>query len=160
MNRILEESQIPALVSNFGFYDELPCGVIAFNPDGKVYCANKTLSNWVGRELSDISAKGFKSLISKPSLLYYNLMLEPMLNLNQEVSEINLQLTGKEGNIDVLLNGIIYRNCENKVVMVQATLQRITNRKKYEVELLMERRRAEEQRLKLEFVLNLVPIQI
>lgn len=160
MKRTIEENQIHTLLNYDFLYDELPCGIISFSPEGKVYGLNKTLSNWVNKEVGEIIAQGFKSILNRASLLYYNLILEPLLNLNSEVNEINLQLSSQGGEIEILFNAVSYRNLEGKVLLVHATLHRITDRKRYETELLLERRLEEEQRQKLEFVFNLVPIQI
>jgi PAS domain-containing protein len=160
MSRILEDDQIPDYLQSNSFFDDVPCGLITFSPDGTIYSANKTLSTWLGVSQADIIANGFKSILSKGSLLYYNLVLDPLLRLKGEVHEINLQLVSQAHSVHVLLNAVCSRNSNGQVVLINGTMQKINNRKNYEIELLYEKRRAEEEQRKFEFIFNLVPIQI
>ncbi|RZK72224.1 MAG: hypothetical protein EOO85_19335 [Pedobacter sp.] len=67
---------------------------------------------------------------------------------------------GPEGNFDVLFNGKCYKDSMGTVSLINATVLKIKDRKKYEAELLSERRNAEQQQSKLQFLINLLPIQI
>jgi PAS domain-containing protein len=157
---MLDKSQIPQFIQRDNLYDELPCGFITFDPDGHILAANKTIANWTGQSTDELLSQTFKSLLTKASLLYYNLFLDPILRIKGFVEEINLQLVGKNGNFDILFNGKSYKDKDEKLVLINATVLRIGDRKKYEAQLLSEKRHAEQEKSKLQFLINLVPIQI
>lgn len=141
-------------------YDELLCGFVSFGPDGQILSINKTMASWVGITSPEEQALNFKSLMTKSSLLYYNMVVDPMLNLKSVVSEISLKFNGCEGSFDALLNAESYKNEKGKLILINATVQKITDRKRYENELLREKRHAEEEKRKYEFLFNTAPNQI
>jgi PAS domain S-box-containing protein len=141
-------------------YDELLCGFVSFSPDGQILSINKTMASWVGIHYQDTLVLNFKSLMTKSSTLYYNMVIDPLLNLNSVVNEISLKFNGKEGSFDALLNAESYKNGEGKLILINATVQKITDRKRYENELLREKRHAEEEKRKFEFLFNSAPNQI
>ncbi|RZK67547.1 MAG: PAS domain-containing protein, partial [Pedobacter sp.] len=157
---MLEKRDITDFLQQANLYDELPCGCLSFNPDGTILAANKTFANWIGVTKDSLLSLNLKSLLTKASLLYYNLFLDPLFRIKGYVEEINLQLLGEEGSFDVLFNGKCYKNSMGTVVLINATVLKIKERKKYEAELLSEKRNAEQQQSKLQFLINLVPIQI
>jgi PAS domain-containing protein len=157
---MLEKSEVHEFLQQANLYEELPCGCLAFTPEGTILAVNKTFTDWVGGTKEGLLSANVKSLLSKASLLYYNLFLDPLFRIKGFVEEINLQFLGTEGTFDVLFNGRSYKNNSGNVVLISATVLKIKDRKKYEAELLSERRNAEQQQSKLQFLINLVPIQI
>jgi PAS domain S-box-containing protein len=157
---MLEKDQIPEFLKHGNLYDELPCGCFSFSPDGTVLAANKTFAIWIGQTVEELLGKNLKSSLSKASLLYYNLFLDPLFRVKGYVDEINLQFLSQEGKFDVLFNGRSYKDATGSVILITATVIKISDRKKYEVELLSEKRNAEQQNSKLQFLIDLVPIQI
>jgi PAS domain S-box-containing protein len=148
-------------------YDELPCGFLSFKPDGSILSMNKTMRSWLGLSLEETAPYNFKTLLTKSSMLYYNLVIDPLLNLKSTINEINLKFSAKDENFDALLNAVSYKNAQGNVILINATVQKITDRKKYETELLQEKRHAEEQRKhaeeekrRFEFLFNSAPNQI
>jgi PAS domain-containing protein len=160
MKQSIEDSEIGAFLKRDNLYDELPCGFLSFSPEGILYDVNRTLANWLGRSAEELLRLGFKAMLSKASLLYYNLFLDSLLRLKDLTEEINLQFAGADGNFDVLFSAKSYKNGKGKTVLVNAIVLKIDNRKKYEAELLLEKRNAETQQSKLQFLIDLVPIQI
>ena len=160
MEFTLEEEDIPGFLNRENLYNELPCGFISFKPDGTLLSVNNTLANWLGHTPEALIAAGLKSMLSKASLLYYNLFLEPLLQVETSTEEINLKMSGPAGTIDVLFSGKSYKNSQGKTTLINAIVLKIINRKKYEAELLSEKRNAELQQSQLTFLINLVPIQI
>jgi PAS domain S-box-containing protein len=141
-------------------YDELLCGFVSFTPEGQILSINKTMALWVGLDYQEIQLLNFKSLMTKASMLYYNMVVDPLLNLNSVVNEISLKFNGGDGVFDALLNAESYKNAQGKLILVNATVQKITDRKRYENELLREKRHAEEEKRKFEFLFNSAPNQI
>ncbi|MET1053704.1 MAG: PAS domain S-box protein [Pedobacter sp.] len=141
-------------------YDELLCGFVSFSPDGQILSINKTMASWVGIDFQEVQVLNFKSLMTKSSMLYYNMVVDPLLNLKSVVSEISLKFSGSEGSFDALLNAESYKNEQGKLILINATVQKITDRKRYENEILREKRHAEEEKRKYEFLFNSAPNQI
>jgi len=141
-------------------YDELLCGFVSFTPDGQILSINKTMASWVGIDFQDTRMLNFKSLMTKSSMLYYNMIIDPMLNQNSIVNEISLKFSNSEGSFDALLNAESYKNDQDKLILINATVQKITDRKSYEYELLRKKRHAEEEKRKFEFLFNSAPNQI
>lgn len=141
-------------------YDELLCGFVSFSPDGQILSINKTMASWVGINFQEVQVLNFKSLMTKSSMLYYNMVVDPLLNLKSVVSEISLKFSGSDGSFDALLNAESYKNEQGKLILINATVQKITDRKRYENELLSEKRHAEEEKRKYEFLFNSAPNQI
>jgi len=157
---MLEKEQISEFLKHSNIYDELPCGCVSFSPEGTILAANKTFANWTEKNVAELLGKSLKSLLSKASLLYYNLFIDPLFRLKGFAEEINLQFLSEEGKFDVLFNGKAYKDNSGTIVLIIATVIKISDRKKYEVELLAEKRNAEQQKSKLQFLIDLVPIQI
>jgi PAS domain-containing protein len=161
------DKKIAKYIDKGFLYEELPCGFLSFRNDGTILSINKTMVTWMGTNVNDTSNYNFKTLLTKASMLYYNLVIEPILNLKTTVNEINLKFNSSDGIFDALLNAVAYKDDDGQVILVNATVQKIKDRKKYEVELLHEKRYAEEERehadeekRKFEFLFNSVPNQI
>lgn len=141
-------------------YDELLCGFVSFSPEGKILSVNKTMAAWTGMTSPALKERNFKSLMTKSSRLYYNLVIDPLLNLNSVVSEISLKFMSEEGDFDALLSAQSYKNEAGRIFLINATIQKIAERKKFENELLNEKRQAEHERKKYEFLFNSAPSHI
>ncbi|MEJ7560050.1 MAG: PAS domain-containing protein [Pedobacter sp.] len=160
MERLLENQELNEFLKRGNLYDELPCGFVSFSPEGSIYDVNRTLADWLGRTPEELVSVSFKSMLSKASLLYYNLFLDPLLRVKNSTEEISLQFVGLDGSFDVLFSAKSYRDSGGTTILINAIVLKIDNRKKYEAELLLERRNAEAQQSKLQFLIDLVPIQI
>lgn len=147
------------LESDF-LYANLPSGFISYLPDGKILRANETLSNWLGISVEEMYASNFKSILNKASGLYYSMVIDPLLNLQSAANEISFTFKSTNGEFDALFNAISYKDDEGKVILINATIQKITDRKKYELALLQEKRYADAEKRKFEFLSNMVPTQI
>ena len=156
----LEKEEIPEFLNRENLYNELPCGFLSFTPEGTLLAVNRTLADWLGHTPEELIALGLKAMLSKASLLYFNLFLEPLLQVQDSTEEITLKMTGPTGTIDVLFSGKSYKDSQQKTTLINAIVLKIINRKKYEAELLSEKRNAELQQSQLKFLVNLVPIQI
>jgi PAS domain-containing protein len=153
----MEPSPLNRYLQKDFLYDELLCGFVSFSPDGKILSINKTMANWVGIEFATIKERNFKSLMTKSSMLYYSMVIDPLLNLSATVNEISLKFIAKEGDFDVLFSAQSYKNESGHIFLINATIQKIAERKKYENELLLEKRHAENERKKVEFLFNSAP---
>jgi PAS domain-containing protein len=142
------------------FYEELICGFVSFTAEGKILSVNKTMANWIGISYADLHQRNFKSLLTKSSLIHYNMVVETMLGLNPLVYDITLQFSAEGGNFDAVLSAESYKNNEGEIFLINATLQKVPDQKKLEKELLREKRYAEKERRKFEFLFNSSPNQL
>ena len=141
-------------------YNQLPSGFISYKPDGTVLKVNDTFSRWLNLSAEQVCLLNFKSLLTKACGLYYNLFVDPLLNVETKANEISLVFKSPNGNIDVLFNAVGYKNEQDHLILINASIQKITDRKKYESELLFQKKLAEEEKRKFEFLSNTVPNHI
>jgi len=156
----MKTDQVERYLQKDFLYDELLCGFVSFRPDGKILSINKTMATWLETDLADLKERNFKTLMTKSSMLYYNMVVAQLLYVNQSVNEISLKFLAKDGFFDVLLNAQSYKNDQGDVFLINATIQKISERKRYENELLYEKRHAETERRKFEFLFNSAPNHI
>lgn len=141
-------------------YNQLPSGFISFKPDGKILRVNETFSNWLGIAVEEVYELNFRSVLTNASAMYYNMVIDPILNLQSTANEIYLTFSTPDGDIDTLLNAVSYKDDQGDLLLINATVQKITDRKKYESALLHEKRHAEDEKRKFEFLSNSVANQI
>lgn len=128
--------------------DTAPCGFVSLAEDGTVLRANSTLANWLGVRTSELSGKHFEVLLSIGGKVFYQTHLFPLLKLRGHCEELYLTLrTSKGDEIPVLVNGVQLHTdggVEYSVVLVP-----MRQRNRYEEELLLARRAAEEANAEL-----------
>lgn len=147
-----------AAITNSDFlYQKAPCGFISFLPDGSILRVNETFCSWMGKTESQVYALKFNELLTRGGSLYYQMVIAPALNIRGAASEISLSFLTDTGTVHTLFNGISYVDSAGKMIAVNATLQNITERKKYEADLLLARQYAEEEKKRFEFLSNTVP---
>jgi len=148
-------------------FDLLPCGLLSLSPDGTITAVNSRMAEWTCREVSEILGSNFRNLLDRPSLLYYNLVVEPLVALQDYVNEISIKFNCVDGNFDALLNLQGHKNAKGSIGKITAAVFKVLDRKRYEVELLLETRRADQQRQlaeeekrKSDFLFNSLPHQV
>jgi PAS domain S-box-containing protein len=126
-------------------YDNAPCGYLSIRPDGTFLKINRTLLDWLGYNSEEcLGLMRFQELLSIGSRIYYETHFAPLLSMQGFVNEIALDVRKKDGQIlPVLAAAMQRRNSTGSTIVNRITLFNITDRKKYERELLIERRRAE-----------------
>ena len=127
-------------------YEHAPCGYLSTLPDGTIVKANQTFVEWMGatRELLLAGTK-FQILLSIGSRIYYETHYAPLLRMQGFVNEIALELMRGDGRIlPVLLNSRQERDGHGTPLFNRITLFDSTDRRRYERELLLARRKAEQ----------------
>jgi sigma-B regulation protein RsbU (phosphoserine phosphatase) len=132
-------------------YEHAPCGYCSCLPDGTLVKLNQTLLDWLGYERNELVARrSFQQLLTIGARLHYETHAAPLLLMQGQVREISYLLRGKAGNtLPVLMNAELLRDHDNQPLLVRITLFDITDRRKYEQELLRAKQEAEEQREQL-----------
>lgn len=127
-------------------YEYAPCGYISTLPDGTIVKVNQTLIDWV-RHPREALLSGMKlqSLLAIGSRIYYETHYAPLLQMQGFATEIALELLCADGRIlPVLLNARQRRDPAGTAVLNRITIFDATDRRRYERELMLARRKAEQ----------------
>ena len=136
-------------------YENAPCGYLTTLPNGTIVKINRTLLDWVGYEREELLHKRkFQDLLPIGGKMYYETHYAPLLRMQGFANEINFDLKGKhKQELPVLVNTIQVRDKDGKPLLNRTTIFNITDRKKYEQELLRAKKEAEEAaKVKAEFL--------
>jgi PAS domain S-box-containing protein len=155
-----DQTHILALTDVGFLYQHAPTGQLSFDAAGHILRINKTLADWLGLADQDASGCMFSDFLNKAGGYYYQMFITPLLNLHGHVNEISLTMKTSSGTIDVLFNAIGYNNTAGRLHLINATVQRISDRKKYEQELMYDKKLAEAENRRFEFLSNTIPSMI
>src|SRR5690606_10219124 len=117
-------------------FNEAPIGFISFDSTGRIIKGNRIFYTWFQKTEAELLETNFFKLITKGSALYYQMVINPLLNLRDHSNEINLTFVSDLENFDALFNAKAYKDDQGKVILINAYLLKIIDRKKYEAELL------------------------
>jgi PAS domain S-box-containing protein len=135
-------------------YENAPCGYLSTLPDGTLIKVNQTLLRWTGYTREELLGRRFQDLLTRGGRIFHETHYAPLLRMQGAVSEINLDLVDKAGQaLPTLLNSTLLKDAAGAPLLVRTTLFHITDRKKYERELVAARKKAEEAaRAKADFL--------
>lgn len=134
--------------------DDAPCGYIQMDSRGVILRVNNTLRSWLGYEMdAQIGSRPIEDLFSVGGKIYCQTHMLPLLQMQGEISEINLKMTGRNAiTFPVLLNAKKDAIEVGEEQTFSVFVLNITQRKMYESELLTERKKAQEALEKLKQV--------
>ena len=136
-------------------YENAPCGYLSFVGDGTIVKVNKTLLSWLGYEKEEVlCVKRIPSILSIGGKIFFETHFFPLIRIQGFIKEINFDLVRKDkSSFPVLLNVNEVASPEGNPKVYRATIFDITDRKKYEKELMDARKKAESAaRAKAEFL--------
>jgi signal transduction histidine kinase len=127
-------------------YDQAPCGYLSTRPDGTIANVNQTLLDWIGRTREALlSGTKFQTLLTIGSRVYYETHYAPLMQMQGLANGIALDLVCGDGRIlPVIVNSRQRRDASGAALFNRITLFDSTDRKRYERELLLARRNAEQ----------------
>jgi PAS domain S-box-containing protein len=127
-------------------YENAPCGYFSALPDGRIVKVNNTLLKWLGYEREEVlNEKRFQDLLSIGGKIFYETHHAPLIHMQGEINEINYDLLRQDqSKLPVLINSVLVKNEQGEPLLFRTTVFNITDRKKYEVELLRAKKKAEE----------------
>jgi PAS domain S-box-containing protein len=127
-------------------YEMAPCGYLSTTPDGRIIRVNGTFVRWIGYTREElIPAMRFIDLLTPGGRLFYETHFRLMLRMHGSVNEIALDLTSRSGAvIPALVNATEKRDEAGQPVANRVTVFNASDRRQYERELLMARRRADQ----------------
>lgn len=127
-------------------YDAAPCGLLATASQGTIERANATFCAWLGWDAHElVGQKRFQDLLAIGSKLFHQTHWMPLLQLQGSVAEVQLDLVDRQGKtLPALVNATLHAASSGVAGCVSIAVFIATDRRKYEHELLLARRRAEE----------------
>ena len=126
-------------------YEQAPCGYLSTLPDGTIVRLNQTFAAWTGKPPHDLLERcRFQDLLTVPGRIYYETHWAPLLRMQGFISEIAFELqVGSRSPIPILASAVQKRDASGEPLFNRITVFNATERRRYERELLLERRRAE-----------------
>jgi signal transduction histidine kinase len=126
-------------------YEQAPCGYLSTLPDGTIVRVNRTLLDWIGQPREDLlERRRFQDLLTMPGRIYYETHLGPLLSMQGFASEIAFEFVCSESPpMPALVTAVQKRDDQGEPLFTRFTVFKATERRKYERELLVERKRAE-----------------
>lgn len=125
--------------------DEVPCGFVATTPDGVVTRVNTTLLGWTGHDAADVVGHRFIRMLTAGGRIYHDTHLAPLLAMAGGVTAIALEIVRADGSVlPVLVNAVLDRDADGRMLGIRMALLDASDRRSYERELLVAKRRSEE----------------
>lgn len=126
-------------------YEDAPCGYATLALDGSVLRSNRTLAGWMGLDASEtLEGRSFQGLLTAASKLLYGTYYSSLLQMQGSVGDLALELS-RDGQspLPVMITSRIMKAGENRPSCVSMTLFDITERRRYERDLLSAKRKAD-----------------
>jgi sigma-B regulation protein RsbU (phosphoserine phosphatase) len=127
-------------------YDRAPCGHLSTAPDGTIVRINDTFLAWTGHRREDlVGRRRFIDLLPVGDRIYHETHYAPTLHMQGVVREIALEVVRADGRrLPVLVNAVLDRDDGGRAVGIRIAAFDVTERRRYEAEVLAAKRRAEE----------------
>ncbi len=127
-------------------YEHAPCGYVSTLPDGTFARVNHTFLRWTGYQRDELLAgKRFQDLLTVAGRIFYETHYAPMLQMQGFVNEIAFDLVCRDGQrLPVLLNTVQKQDASGAPLLNRTTIFDVSDRRQYERELQLARRKAEE----------------
>ena len=133
---------VPALPEEL--YEDAPCGLLSLRPDGTVVTANRTFLRWTGYDLGTLIGRPLRDLLAAGDRIFHETHYAPLLQMQDEVRELAVTLVCPRGRLPVFLNSVLDRAPGGAPRGVRIAVFLAVDRRSYEAELVVARRRAEE----------------
>lgn len=111
--------------------DHAPCGYLSMDRNLTIRIVNATLCRLLEYEKQGITGVNFKSLLTRPSQIFFGIYFLPLIRLNHQVDEMYLMMkTASGGTLPVLLNAVSRERGEESAY--DCVLIPMLRRKEYE----------------------------
>ena len=127
-------------------YEHAPCGYLSTLPDGTIVRVNQTFLDWSGSSRDALLAgTKFQALLTIGSRIYYETHYAPLLRMQGFVNEVAFDIVRHDERVmPMLVNSRQKRDGDGTPLFNRITLFDATDRRRYERELLLAQRRAEQ----------------
>jgi PAS domain S-box-containing protein len=127
-------------------FEDAPCGLIATRPDGTILRVNRTFEAWIGfgRDAL-VGRRRFQELLTPGGRIYNETHIAPLLRMQDAVREVAVDLVHADGSrLPALLNCVLDRDEAGRPARIRTTVFDAADRRRYEQELLHQRRREQD----------------
>jgi PAS domain S-box-containing protein len=127
-------------------YEHAPCGYLSTLPDGTIIRVNRTFLDWTGYSREELLAgKQLQELFTVAGRIFHETHYAPLLRMQGFAHEISFDLVSKDRRpLPVLLNSVLKKDPEGNPLAIRTTVFNISDRRKYERELQLARKKAEQ----------------
>jgi PAS domain S-box-containing protein len=126
-------------------YEQAPCGYLSTLPDGTIVKVNQTFLDWIGAPREAIDGRKFQTMLTVGGRIYYETHYAPLLRMQGFANEIAVEIVRDDGRtLPVLLNSRQRSDADGTPLFNRITVFDATDRRRYERELLLARRKAEQ----------------
>ena len=125
-------------------YDDAACGLFVTTADGRIVRANRTCCRWIGRdEESLVGGTTLQELLTIGGRIFQQTHWAPLLEIQGSVAEVKLELVHRDGRtLPMIVNA--QRRVHGGAVFHDLAAFVVEDRHRYEHELVLARRRAED----------------
>ncbi len=136
--------QLPELPGVEELFEGVPCGIAVTSIRGTFLKVNQTLCNWLGYTSDElVQRRKLQELFTMGGRIFHQTHWLPMLQMQGSISEVKFEVVRKDGtSLPMLLNAV--RRRSGAIDLHEVTLVVSEERNKYETELLLARKRADE----------------
>jgi len=133
----------PALTTE-ALYEHAPCGLLVTGTEGTIRRVNATFCSWTGYERDAlVGQRKLQDLMTVGGRIFHQTHWFPLLGIQGSVAEVKLEIIHRDGHaIPMMMNAA--RRSTGEHVRHEIALFVAQDRHKYEYELLLARKRAEE----------------
>jgi PAS domain S-box-containing protein len=126
-------------------FEAAPCGYLFTLPDGTISRVNQTFLQWTGYASVDlVGRKRFQDLLTLPASIFHETHFSPLLRMQGFVKEMTIDFVcANGGTLPALVNSAMQVDARGVPTVIRTTVFDIRERRRYERELLLQRRRAE-----------------
>lgn len=126
-------------------YENAPCGHLSTTPDGELVRVNETFLAWTGYPRADlVGRRRFVDLLPVGDRIFHETHVAPSLRMHGSAREIALEIVCADGRrMPVLVTSVLDRDDAGRPVGIRSAVFDVTERRRYEHEVLAAKRRAE-----------------
>ena len=125
-------------------YEHAPCGLLVTSAEGTIRHVNATFCSWTGYDPEAlVGQRKLQDLMTVGGRIFHQTHWFPLLSIQGSVAEVKLDIIHRDGRvIPMMINAV--RRSSGEHVRHEIALFVVQDRHKYEYELLLARKRAEE----------------
>jgi sigma-B regulation protein RsbU (phosphoserine phosphatase) len=127
-------------------FENAPCGYLSTALDGTILKVNRTFEQLTGMNRDELLGKRrFQELLAPGGRIYHETHYAPLLRMQGQAKEIALEMVCADGSrLPVLVNSVVVGDAEGRPRAVRTTVFEARERRRYEEELLLARKRERE----------------
>ena len=125
-------------------FENAACGLLLTSADGTIRRVNQTFCRWIGQPADAlVDKRRMQELLTMGGRIFHQTHWAPLLQMQGSVAEVKLDIVHRDGHsVPMMMNALTRAHADG--VFHELAMFVATDRNKYESELLLARRRAEE----------------